>query len=54
MALIEEVAGETKHYSFDQLKNYSNQMANALRAAGVKKGDRVGVLLTQSSSHGDC
>ncbi|HZJ96336.1 MAG: AMP-binding protein [Alcaligenaceae bacterium] len=52
LALIEEVAGETKHYSFDQLKNYSNQMANALRAAGVKKGDRVGVLLTQSLATG--
>ena len=44
LALIEEVAGETKHYSFDQLKDYSNQMANTLQAAGVKQGDRVGIL----------
>lgn len=47
LALIEEIGGETKHYSFDQLKDYSNQFANALKAAGVNKGDRVGILLTQ-------
>ena len=52
LALIEEVAGESKHYSFDQLKDYSNQLANALQAAGVKKGDRVGILLTQSLATG--
>lgn len=52
LALIEEVAGEARHYSFDQLKDYSNQLANALRAAGVKKGDRVGILLTQSLATG--
>ena len=52
LALIEEVAGETKHYSFDQLKDYSNQMANTLQAAGVKQGDRVGILLTQSLATG--
>ena len=52
LALIEEVGDETKHYSFDQLKDYSNQMANALQAAGVKKGDRVGILLTQSLATG--
>lgn len=52
LALIEEVAGETRHYSFDELKDYSNQLANALQAAGVKKGDRVGILLTQSLATG--
>ncbi|OFV48683.1 Benzoate--CoA ligase [Oligella urethralis] len=52
LALIEEVAGETKHYSFDQLRDFSNQFANALKAAGVKKGDRVGILLTQGLATG--
>ena len=47
LALIEEVAGETKHYSFDQLKDYSNQFANCLKATGVNQGDRVGILLSQ-------
>ena len=48
LALIEESASEIKHYSFDQLRDYSNQFANALRASGVKRGDRVGILITQS------
>lgn len=52
LALIEEIAGETKHYSFDQLRDYSNQFANALQKAGVKKGDRVGILLTQGLATG--
>lgn len=52
LALIEEIDGETKHYSFDQLRDYSNQFANALQAAGVKKGDRVGILLTQGLATG--
>ena len=52
LALIEEVAGEARHYSFDQLKDYSNQLANALQAVGVKKADRVGILLTQSLATG--
>src|SRR5699024_1716682 len=42
--------GETSaaHYTFDQLKTLSDQLALALRARGVERGDRVGILLPQS------
>ncbi|MGB3835101.1 acyl-CoA synthetase [Castellaniella sp.] len=35
-------------YTFDQLKQWSDQLALTLRAKGVQAGDRVGVLLPQS------
>lgn len=47
LALIDVKPHETKQYSFDELKILSNQFANCLRAHGVKKGDRVGILLAQ-------
>ena len=34
-------------YTFWELKNLSNQLANALRASGIERGDRVGILLPQ-------
>lgn len=37
-----------RHYSFDQLKVLSDQLALALRARGIQRGDRVGILLPQS------
>ncbi len=36
---------QTKEYSFGDIARLSNQAANALRAAGVKKGDRVFIML---------
>ena len=39
--------GGTERISFDALKAQSNRMANALRARGIARGDRVGVLLPQ-------
>jgi acyl-coenzyme A synthetase/AMP-(fatty) acid ligase len=36
---------QTKEYSFRDIKRLSNQAANALRSAGVKKGDRVFIML---------
>lgn len=39
--------GKLEPYSFDQLKEQSNRLANALTAAGVARGDRVAVLLPQ-------
>ena len=39
--------GKEQRYSFRDLKTRSNQLANALRAHGIEKGDRVGILLPQ-------
>lgn len=48
LALIyEDEDGRTEKYTFWDIKRLSNQLANALRAFGVKKGDRVGILLPQ-------
>lgn len=48
LALIQERDnGHIEQYSFDQLKSWSDQFANVLRAQGIQKGDRVGVLLAQ-------
>lgn len=49
LALIHETRdGDETRYTFDQLKQLSNQFANALIRAGVKRGDRVGIFLAQS------
>mgnify|MGYP003675675785 CR=1 FL=1 len=40
--------GRVDNYSFDLLKNLSNKLANTLRAHGLVRGARVGVLLPQS------
>ena len=39
--------GGTEHISFDALRQASNRLANVLRGHGVRRGDRVGVLLPQ-------
>ena len=39
--------GALDRYSFDWLKSESNRLANALKAKGVERGDRVAVLLPQ-------
>jgi len=43
---VDPDGGEQK-YSFWELKNMSNQLANALRANGIERQDRVGILLSQ-------
>ncbi|MDH3740168.1 MAG: AMP-binding protein, partial [Hyphomicrobiales bacterium] len=40
--------GSTHNVSFDQLERLSNQFANTLAAHGVRRGDRVALLLPQS------
>jgi len=40
--------GETERYSFGDLAGLSNRIANFLRAKGVCKGDRIGILLPQA------
>jgi acetyl-CoA synthetase len=48
LALIyEDEKGTVEKYSFWDLKQLSNRLANALLATGIKKGDRVGILLPQ-------
>jgi fatty-acyl-CoA synthase len=39
---------EDKQLTFKQLNNVVNQFANALISLGVKRGDRIGILLTNS------
>ncbi len=36
-----------QRYTFAALKNYSNQLANALQAHGIRRSDRVGIFLPQ-------
>lgn len=46
-ALLVETAGGMAEMSFEHLQDRSRRLANALSAAGVAKGDRVGILLPQ-------
>ncbi|MBA4394157.1 MAG: AMP-dependent synthetase, partial [Desulfobacca sp.] len=48
LALIyEDEKGMVEKYTFWDLKQLSNRLANALRSSGIKQGDRVGILLPQ-------
>ncbi len=48
LALIyEDEAGHTEQYTFWDINNLSNRLANAFSAHGIKRGDRVGILLPQ-------
>jgi acetyl-CoA synthetase len=44
----ENAAGERASYSFADLKKYSDQLANALRASGIERGDRIAIVLPQT------
>jgi acetyl-CoA synthetase len=39
--------GDTKSFTFDQISSLSDRFANALRALGVSRGDRVAIILSQ-------
>ncbi|OHE22315.1 MAG: AMP-dependent synthetase [Syntrophus sp. GWC2_56_31] len=48
LALIyEDESGRTEKYAFWDIKNLSNRLANAFRAYGITRGDRVAILLPQ-------
>ena len=47
-AIIDLTSGDRADVSFAELKILSNQLANLLISKGVKPGDRVGILRTQS------
>lgn len=44
---LENAAGDETRVSFGELKSLSDRLANALRDVGVRKGDRVGIVLPQ-------
>ncbi len=39
--------GQVVRYTFRDLKRYSNRLANGFKAAGIGRGDRIGILLPQ-------
>jgi acetyl-CoA synthetase len=43
----ENEAGEESRYSFGQLIELSNRLANGLRQLGIQRGDRVALVLPQ-------
>ena len=48
LALIyENENGRIEKYTFQDLKRLSNRLANGLKASGIGKGDRFGILLPQ-------
>ncbi|MBI1775204.1 MAG: acyl-CoA synthetase [Proteobacteria bacterium] len=48
LALIyEDADGSSQRYSFGDMTRSSNRLANALRALGIGRGDRVAILLPQ-------
>ncbi|MER1966027.1 acyl-CoA synthetase [Castellaniella sp. GW247-6E4] len=46
--IVDTLDGTAQRYTFDQLKDWSDRFAQALRSRGVDRGDRVGILLPQS------
>src|SRR5258708_19434238 len=45
--IYEDETGAVHRYSFKDIRALSNRLANALTAHGLKRGDRVGILLQQ-------
>jgi len=50
--IIEDTDGDVVQYSFLALQRLSNKLANLLTAKGLQRGDRVGILLSQSVETG--
>ena len=54
-ALVYESAdGRIHRYSFDQLQALANRAANLLKGSGVRRGDRVAILLPQRTETAFC
>ncbi|EGD05525.1 AMP-dependent synthetase and ligase, partial [Burkholderia sp. TJI49] len=48
LALIHETAqGDVVRFTFDDLRNASNRLANSFARAGLRRGDRIGIFLEQ-------
>lgn len=43
----ENETGETSQYTFQELERRSNELATALRARGIERGDRIAVVASQ-------
>ena len=46
--IVATLDGDATHYSFAAMQTLSNKFANLLRAKGLERGDRFGILLSQS------
>ncbi len=47
--IVENADGSVRHWTFGELLAASSRLANALKAKGIGKGDRVGVFLSQGA-----
>src|SRR5665213_4548998 len=47
--IVENADGPSRNWTFGQLLASSSRLANALVAKGIRKGDRVGVFLSQGA-----
>ena len=47
--IVENVDGSVRNWTFGELLRGSSRLANALNAKGVRKGDRIGVFLSQGA-----
>jgi acetyl-CoA synthetase len=45
--IYEDSTGKTEKYTFGDLQRLSNRLANLLTFLGMKKGDRLGIILSQ-------
>ena len=53
VALIHEnESGTVESWTFRQIQQYANRLANAMEALGICEGDRVGIVLPQSPETG--
>ena len=50
--VLEDEAGQTRRYSFDDISALSNRFANVLAADGLQPGDRLAILLPQAVETG--
>lgn len=46
--IVEQANGDIQRYSFEEIKRFTNKLANLFNAKGIQREDRVAVLLTQS------
>lgn len=52
--IVENADGSVRNWTFGELLATSSRLANALAAQGIRKGDRVGVFLSQSAELALC
>jgi len=50
--IYEDEAGRVEKFTFRDLQGLSNRLANTLKAHGINRGDRVGILLPQCPETG--